>query len=86
MLVLIPLSLAFQFLFAIILASGTVTLKFKVEILYSLIYKFFSETCCLKVLFRKNKGLYLKTASAITALVVTLINMFISGFMESNAI
>ena len=33
MLVLIPLSLAFQFLFAIILASGTVTLKFKVEIL-----------------------------------------------------
>ena len=35
---------------------------------------------------KKNRALYLKTASALAALFVTLINMFISGFMESNSI
>ena len=35
---------------------------------------------------KKIRALYLKTASALAALFVTLINMFISGFMESNSI
>ena len=53
----------------------------------------FEETCLMKQCGanltsedkkKKHRAIQIKTCSGVAALLVTLINMFISGFMQSN--